>query len=104
MTNGEKFKEVFKFGLRVDLYGNFITRDMITCRDLLCDNCPLNYGCNNKGLKAWLDTEYGEQVDLGEEEKSSDSKYELESPAYKKGYEDGKNEVFSELSNIFKRK
>lgn len=106
MTNGEKFKEVFKFGLRVDNCGNFITRDMITCSDLSCSECSLNYACSNKGLKKWLETEYGEKVDLKgyKEEKSGDSKDELESPAYKKGYEDGRNEVFSELSNIFKRK
>lgn len=105
MTNGEKFREVFKFGLRVDIRGNFITRDMLTCADLSCSECPLNYACSNKGLKKWLETEYGEEVDLkGYEEKSGDSNCELESPAYKKGFEDGRNAVFSELSNIFKRK
>lgn len=107
MTNGEKFKEVFKFGLKIDGHGNFITKDMITCRGLSCDECSLfHHACSNRGLKKWLETEYGEEVDLKgcKEEKSGDSKDELESPDYKKGYEDGKNAVFSELSNIFKRK
>lgn len=106
MTNGEKFKEVFKFGLRMDNHGNFITRDMLTCRGLICFECPLCYACSDRGLKKWLETEYGKEVHLkkGHEEQSGDSNDELKSPSYKKGFEDGRNAVFSELSNIFKRK
>lgn len=105
MTNGEKFKEVFKFGLKIENNGNFITNNMVSCRDLSCSECPLEKACCDKGLKKWLETEYGEKVSVkGYKENSGNSDDEIESSAYKKGFEDGKNEVFSELSNIFKRK
>lgn len=111
MTNGEKFKEVFKFGLRID-GSDFITREMITCSDLSCSECPLDNVCSNKGMKKWLETEYGEKVELkrGEPEKKGESKDD-ENSAYKKGYEDGiskgyedgRNQAYAELSKIFKR-
>ena len=94
MTVQEKMKQVFgiafnsnyeKFNKETGLNG------MIDCRDVSCGKCPLNHRCNLKGVGEWLESEYDEN-----ETKTLESEYQ-------RGVEDGRKQVYTELSKIFMR-
>ena len=94
MTVQEKMKQVF--GIAFDPYHDkFLTEarlnGIIDCSGVPCGSCPLNNQCNWKGVGEWLKSEYDES-----ENKTLESEYQ-------RGVEDGRKQVYEELSKIFMR-
>lgn len=94
MTVQEKMRQVF--GIAFNPYHDKFQKEIplrgiIDCSGVSCSSCPLNNQCNWKGVGEWLKSEYDER-----ENKTLESEYQ-------RGVEDGRKQVYEELSKIFMR-
>ena len=94
MTNQEyiftQMWKTFGFSINRDSHGSYFVDG---CPDTLCSDCPLHGRCNDKGIKEWLQETF-------DEEKIEENSIK----SYEKGIQEGREQVFNELSQIFKRK
>lgn len=98
MTVQEKMKQMFGIAFNGDnrFFDNKERLNgIIDCSGIGCSECPLRHNCNRKGVREWLNSEYKEK-----EEESMKPTLKAE---YEKGVEDGKKQVYAELSKIFMR-
>lgn len=97
MTVQEKMKQMFGIAFNGDNYffddGDKRLDGIIDCRGIGCSSCPLDNNCNRKGVGEWLKSEYKEEEAMKPTLKAE----------YEKGVEVGRQQVYIELSKIFKR-
>lgn len=93
MTVQKKMKQVFgiAFQSNCEVFSKGNLNGIIDCRGMDCSRCPLHDRCNRKGIREWLESEYDENEAKTLEEE------------YQRGVEDGRKQVYEELSKIFMR-
>jgi len=96
MTVQEKINQMFGIAFNGDnsFFNDSKRLDgIIDCRGVGCSECPLDKNCNRKGVREWLNSEYKEEEAMKPTLKAE----------YEKGVEDGRKQVYAELSKIFMR-
>ena len=91
MTNGQYLNKIMKEAFKVSIRPENHRWHIWDCSDVRCSTCQFNDRCTSKGIDAWLDEEY-----KGEASGTPIKTYE-------EGVEEGRQQVYRELSRMFIR-